>query len=57
MSQTNYDEASPDDKAHFMRCGECGEWIDKRDLDEIFSHETDHEQYADIQYGGSTRIR
>ena len=56
MSQSNYDASKPEDKQHFMRCGGCGEWIDKRDLDEIFSHETDHEQHPDIPYAGSKKV-
>ncbi len=54
MSQRAYDEATPDERIHFMRCNACGEWIDKRDLDEIFSHETDHKPHPDIQYSGGS---
>lgn len=24
---------------HFYRCDQCGGWVDKRDLDDVFSHE------------------
>ena len=57
MSQQAYEEASLEDRQHFMRCAVCGEWIDCRSLDEVFNHETDHKEHPDIQYGGSKRIK
>jgi len=33
----NIDHLSMEEKQHFIRC-ECGEFIDMRDLAEIFSH-------------------
>ncbi len=56
MSQRAYDEASPEDRIHFIKCGRCHEWIDCRDLDEVFSHETDHKPHPDIPYSGVRRI-
>ncbi|HEV2329204.1 MAG TPA: hypothetical protein VGY56_10490 [Verrucomicrobiae bacterium] len=56
MSDQNYDAASPEEKQHFFQCGECGEWIDCRCLDEVFKHETDHKERPDIQYAGAVRI-
>lgn len=56
MSQAAYNEAAPADKQHFIKCGACGEMIDMRSLDEVFSHETDHQPHPDIQYAGSRRL-
>lgn len=56
MSNTAYQDASEEDREHFIQCGTCGEWIDCRDLDEVFYHE-DHQNHADVQYAGSRRIK
>lgn len=56
MSNSTYNESSETDRVHFIKCGACGEWLDCRDLDEIFSHETDHKPHPDIPYSGSKRI-
>jgi hypothetical protein len=34
----------------------CGEMVDRRQLDDVLSHEADHKPRPDIQYGGSVRI-
>ena len=48
----------PNPKTSSTSCAaeDAGKWIDKRDLDEIFSHETDHEQHPDIPYAGSKKV-
>mgnify|MGYP006309152333 CR=1 FL=1 len=56
MSDKAFNEASYEDRQHFIQCRECGEWIDCRSLDEVIKHETDHEERPDIQYAGSRRI-
>ena len=56
MSNERFNEAHHKDRVHFIRCGECGEMIDCRDLDEVFKHETDHKERPDIQYSGSRRV-
>ena len=56
MNSADFDELSESEKEHFYKCGKCGEMVDKRQLDEVFFHETDHKPRPDIQYGGSVRI-
>lgn len=56
MSERAYQEASKEERSHFIRCGSCAEWIDCRDLDEVFQHETTHEPQPDIQYSGSQHL-
>lgn len=43
-----------DPEGHFMDCGECGEKIDLRQLDEVAFHEA-HQPAPDIQYSGGVR--
>jgi hypothetical protein len=39
--------APPESEAeHFIQCGECGGWIDCRDLAEVFAHEGPHTKEA-----------
>lgn len=56
MGQQAYDDSTPEDRVHFMRCGTCGEWFDRRSLDELLMHETDHRPRADVQYSGSRAV-
>ena len=56
MSDKAFNEAGYADRKHFIQCCECGEWIDCRNLDEVFKHETDHKERPDIQYSGSRRV-
>jgi hypothetical protein len=44
---------SKSERKHFYKCSRCGEMVDKRQLDEVLFHETDHKPRPDIQYGGS----
>jgi hypothetical protein len=44
------------EKTHFYKCQQCGEMVDKRQLDEVLFHETNHKPRPDTQYGGSVRI-
>ena len=55
MTRADFESLSADEKKHFYECVRCGEMVDKRQLDEVLFHETDHEQRPDIQYGGSER--
>jgi hypothetical protein len=55
VSTTAYNEAAPEDREHFMKCEECGEMFDMRQLDEVFYHAFDHKQRPDIPYTGSER--
>jgi uncharacterized membrane protein YkvA (DUF1232 family) len=52
-SQIN--EWSESEKRHFYKC-RCEEMVDKRQLDDVLFHETDHKPRPDNQYGGSVRI-
>jgi hypothetical protein len=57
MNAAEFSELSASEQAHFFRCEKCGEFVDKRQLDEVLYHETDHRPRPDIQYGGSERLR
>ena len=52
MSDIAYNEASEEDRQHFMKCEECGAMFDMRCLDEVFFHCTDHKPRPDIQHAG-----
>jgi hypothetical protein len=41
---------------HFYKCATCGEMVDKRQLDQVLYHETDHKPRPDIQYSGGERL-
>jgi hypothetical protein len=56
MNAADFDELSKSEKQHFYKCNQCGEMVDKRQLDEVLFHETDQRACSDIQYGGSLRI-
>jgi hypothetical protein len=56
MNTEHFNQLSEEEKTHFYRCGHCGEMVDKRQLDAVLFHETDHKPRPDIQYGGSVRI-
>jgi len=28
-----------DEREHFMKCQDCGRWVDMRDLDDVLAHE------------------
>ena len=38
MSDKTFNEAGYADRKHFIKCCECGEWIDCRSLEEVFKH-------------------
>lgn len=40
-----------------MKCPDCGEWLDKRDLDEVFKHSAKHQERQDIPYTKAVRIK
>ena len=33
-----------DELEHFIQCGECGAWLDCRDLGDVLAHEGPHER-------------
>ena len=56
MNAADFNELSESEKEHFYKCGQCGEMVDMRQLDDVVFHETDHKPRPDIQYGGSERL-
>ena len=55
MSRQAYESAPLADKHHFFTCGDCGEEIDARDLDEVLQHET-HTPQPDVPYSHSIKM-
>ena len=43
------DHLPEDEKTNFMLCPECGEYFDKRDVEQIFEHV--HHEHALVQIG------
>jgi hypothetical protein len=56
MNAADFNELSEAEKKPFYKCIRCGEMVDRRQLDDVLFHETDHKPKPDIQYGGSVRI-
>jgi hypothetical protein len=56
MNTADFNELSESEKRHVYKCTQCGEMVDRRQLDDVLFHETDHKPRPDIQYGGSVRI-
>jgi hypothetical protein len=42
MKAADFDKLSDAEKEHFYQCPECGEFVGKRELRDVISHETDH---------------
>ena len=45
-----------DERKHFIKCDKCGEWIDRRDLNQVFNHDHDGKLEVKIEYTSSRRI-
>jgi hypothetical protein len=56
VAPDEYEKLPPEEKEHFAACLECGEIFDRRSLDEVLFHHTDHKHRPDIQYSGSTTL-
>ena len=56
MTLDEYDNLPPEEKEHFAACAKCGEIFDRRSLDEVLFHHTDHRDRPDIQYSGSEKL-
>jgi hypothetical protein len=56
MTHDQYEQLPPEEKEHFAKCAECGEIFDRRSLDEVLLHYTDHKHRPDIQYTGSKEL-
>jgi hypothetical protein len=61
MTKGEFENLISEEKKHFYKCGKCGkcgDMVDKRQLDEILFHKTNHQPRLDIQYGDpGIRIR
>jgi hypothetical protein len=57
MNADDFNELSESEKRHFYKCSRCGEMVDRRQLDDVLFHETDHKPRPDIQYSGSSQNR
>jgi hypothetical protein len=55
MTFGDYETLPPEEK-DFARCSECGEMFDRRSLDEVLFHSTDHKHRPDIQYSGLEKL-
>jgi len=55
MNRADFNQLSEAEKQHFYNCEQCGEMVDKRQLDDVLFHE-DHVHRPDIQYGGSEQL-
>jgi hypothetical protein len=55
MTKPEFEKLSAEEKLHYYECVQCGEMVDKRQLDEVLFHE-DHKSRPDLQYGGSERL-
>jgi hypothetical protein len=55
VDTAGFNELSEPEKRHFYKCQQCGEMVDKWQLDDVLFHE-DHLHRSDIEYGGSVRL-
>jgi hypothetical protein len=49
MNIADFNELDNVENRHFYKCKQCGEMVDKRQLDDVLFHE-DHVHRPDIQY-------
>jgi hypothetical protein len=56
MTLGEYEQPPPEEKEHFAMCAKCCEIFDRRSLDEVLFHHTDHNHRPDIQYAGSEKL-
>jgi hypothetical protein len=52
MTLDEYEKLPSEEKEHFAECLACGEIFDRRSLDKVLFHHTDHKDRPDIQYSG-----
>jgi hypothetical protein len=55
MNRAEFDELDEAEKRHFYECKQCGEMVDKRQLEDVIFQE-DHVHRPDIPYGGSEPV-
>ena len=51
MNTAEFNRLTESEKKHFYKCSRCGEMVDKRQLDDVLFHGSDHNLRPDIQYG------
>jgi len=56
VDAADFDKLGESEKRHFYKGTQCGEMVDRRQLDDVLFHEADHNPRPDIQYGSSVRI-
>jgi hypothetical protein len=56
MNIGDFNELNDLEKRHFYKRKQCGEMVDKRQLDDVVFHES-HVQRPDIEYGGSEPLK
>jgi uncharacterized C2H2 Zn-finger protein len=56
MTIDEYENLSPEEKEHFVKCSRCGKIFDRRSLDEVLFHHTDHNHRPDIPYSDSVKL-
>ena len=42
MTTDEYENLPSEEKEHFYRCPECGQFVDKHELRDVIFHESDH---------------
>ena len=56
MTTDEHEHLPSEEKDHFGRCPECREMFDRRSLDEVLFHCTDHKEPPDVQYSGWEKL-
>jgi hypothetical protein len=56
MTIDEYEKLPLEEKEHFTRRKNCGEMFDRRSLDEVLFHATDHKHRPDTQCSGSEKL-
>jgi hypothetical protein len=56
MTPDEYEKLPPEEQEHLARRSTCGEIFDRRSLDEVLFHHTDHKHRPDIQYSASEKL-
>jgi hypothetical protein len=41
MTADEYEQVPPEEKEHFFQCPKCGEFVDKRELQDVIFHVTE----------------
>lgn len=57
MKEEDYIKVPEKDREFFLQCLQCGEWFDKRNLDEAIFHGLGHVPRPDFEYSGVMKAR